>query len=89
MSGQSLAEYVASLAIVDYEALVNNDAAEIQKLVHAGQTVGMFYLDLRGARTSAIFDDMPIIFRTANEFFNLPQDSVEKTESLRTGVERG
>lgn len=89
MTRQSPAENVASLAIVDYEALVNKDAAEIQKLIHAGQTVGMFYLDLRGARTRAIFDDMPVIFKTANEFFNLPQDSAEKTESLRTGVERG
>jgi isopenicillin N synthase-like dioxygenase len=89
MVGQTLEENVASLAIIDYEALVNKDVAEIEKLVHAGRTVGMFYLDLRGARTRAIFDDMPVIFKTGNEFFNLPPDSVEKTGSLRTGVERG
>jgi isopenicillin N synthase-like dioxygenase len=80
---------MASLAVIDYEALVNKDATEIQKLVHAGQTVGMFYLDLRGGRTRAIFEDMPIIFKTGNEFFNLPPGCAEKTESLRTGMERG
>jgi len=80
---------MASLAVVSYEALANKDAAEIQKLVQASQTVGMFYLDLRGPRTKTIFEDVPIIFRTGHEFFNLPQDSEEKTQSLREGMERG
>ncbi|KAL2855397.1 oxidoreductase [Aspergillus pseudoustus] len=80
---------VASLPIVNYEALINKDAAEISKLVHAAITVGMFYLDLRGATTSAFFEDISVTLETANDFFSLPQDSAEKTEALRTGVERG
>ncbi|PYH97589.1 oxidoreductase [Aspergillus ellipticus CBS 707.79] len=80
---------MASLAIVDYEALANKDPAEIQKLVQACQTTGMFYLDLRGPRTQAIVEDVPSIFQTGQDFFNLPPDSPEKTQSLREGMERG
>lgn len=80
---------VASLAIIDYEALIRKDPSEIQKLAHAGQTVGMFYLDLSGSQTKAIFEDMPVIFQTSNCFFNLSSDSTEKSQSIRTGVERG
>lgn len=82
-------EKTASLAVVDFEALGNKDSAEIQKLVQASQTAGMFYLDLRGPRTKAIFEDVPIIFETGHEFFNLPQGSEEKTQCLREGMERG
>ena len=82
-------EKMASLAVIDYEALANKDANEVQKLVDACKTVGMFYLDLRGPRTNAIFEDMPVIFKTGNQFFDLPRDSEEKTQSLREGMERG
>ncbi len=80
---------MASLAVVDYEALANEDPAEIQKLVQACQTMGMLYLDLRGPRTKVIFEDVPTIVKTGHEFFNLPQDSEEKTQTLREGMERG
>lgn len=82
-------EKKATLAVVNYEALANKDATEIQKLVHASQTVGMFYLDLQGPRTRSIFEDMPVIFKTGQQFFNLDQDSEEKTQARREGVERG
>lgn len=82
-------EKMASLAVVNYEALANKDAAEVQKLVTACQTVGMFYLNLRGPSTNAIFEDIPTIFKTGHAFFNLPHDSNEKTQSAREGMERG
>jgi isopenicillin N synthase-like dioxygenase len=82
-------EKIASLAIVDYEALANKDVGEIQKLVQACQTVGMFYLNLRDSRMDAVFEDIPTIFKTGQAFFNLPHDSEEKTQSLREGMERG
>ena len=78
-----------SLAVIDYEALANNNTAEKQKLLRACQEEGMFYLDLRGPRTAAIFDDVPAVFKTGNQFFNLPADSDEKTHSIREGMERG
>ncbi|KAK2612471.1 hypothetical protein QQS21_001575 [Conoideocrella luteorostrata] len=80
---------VASLAVVDYEALANKDAGEIKKLVQACETVGMFYLNLRNSRMDAIFEDIPTIFETGNSFFTLPHDCKEKTDSLREGMERG
>ena len=89
MTVKNLPDKTASLAVIDYEALANKDAAEIQKLVRASQTLGMFYLDLRGPRTKAVFEDVPTIFKTGHEFFNLPQDSEQKTQALREGVERG
>lgn len=82
-------ERMASLAIVDYEALANKDIGEIQKLVQACRTVGIFYLNLRDSRMTAVFEDIPTIFKTGEAFFNLPQDSEEKTQSLREGMERG
>ena len=82
-------EKSASLSVIDYEALANKDAAEIQKLVQASQTVGMFYLNLEGPKAKTIFEDMPLIFQAAHDFFNLPEDSGEKTQSLREGMERG
>lgn len=82
-------EKLTPLDVINYEALVKKDISEVGKLLKASRTIGMFYLDLRGASTKAIFEDMPVIFKTANQFFNLPQDSNEKTESLREGVERG
>ena len=89
MPHEVLPEKMASLAVIDYEALANKDAAEIQKLVQASQTMGMFYLDLRGPRTKAIFEDVSTIFKTGREFFSLPRGSEEKTQALREGVERG
>ena len=89
MPHEVLPEKMASLAVVDYEALANKDAVEIQKLVQASQTMGMFYLDLRGPRTKAIFEDVSTNFKTGRKFFNLPQDSEEKTQALREGMERG
>lgn len=89
MTSESVPEKMASLAVVDYEALANKDATEIQKLVQASQTTGMFYLDLRGPRTKVVFEDVPTIFKIGRDFFNLPQDSDEKTQALREGMERG
>ncbi|ROV89518.1 hypothetical protein VSDG_08493 [Cytospora chrysosperma] len=89
MTTTTPSEKIASLAVVNYEKLASRDAAEVQKLVQASQTVGMFYLDLRGPRTQAIFEDVPTIFKTGHEFFTLPQQSEEKTQSLREGMERG
>ena len=89
MALKPLPDKMASLAVVDYEAVANKDAAEIRKLVDASQTKGMFYLDLRGPRTKAILEDVPTILKTGHRFFNLPQDSKEKTQALREGMERG
>jgi isopenicillin N synthase-like dioxygenase len=89
MDANTPSEKFAALEIIDHEALKRKDPTEIEKLIHAGRTVGMFYLDLRGPSTKAIFEDMPVVFDTAQSFFRLPQDSVEKVETLREGMERG
>lgn len=52
---------LASLPIIDFEAIANKDVTEIQKLVQAGRTQGMFYLNLQGPRTNAVFDDIPTL----------------------------
>lgn len=89
MDVQAPTKTLASLPIINFEAIATKDAAEIQKLVQAGRSVGMFYLNLRGPRTEAIFDDIPTLFTKAHDFFNLPADCEEKTKALRSGVERG
>ncbi|KHN94387.1 oxidoreductase, 2OG-Fe(II) oxygenase family [Metarhizium album ARSEF 1941] len=80
---------MASLAVVDYEALANKDAGEIQRLVTACQTVGMFYLNLGSSNMSTVLEDVPAIFHTGHAFFNLPRNGEEKTQSAREGMERG
>lgn len=89
MNTKSSSGNLAELEIIDYEALEQKDLAEIEKLIHAGRTVGMFHLDLRGPSTKGIFEDMPVILETAQSFFRLPLDSAEKLHSLREGMERG
>lgn len=89
MATDATSESFASLAVVNYEALANKDPAEIQKLATAGQSVGMWYVDLRGPRTRTFFEDVPVIFKAGQDFFSLPQNSEEKVKTIREGKERG
>lgn len=77
------------LPVLDYEKLLSKDVDELQKLLKASSTRGMFYLDLRGPRTATIFEDVPVFFGIGNKFFNLPADHPEKKEHLRTDLDRG
>ncbi|OAA39048.1 oxidoreductase, 2OG-Fe(II) oxygenase family [Cordyceps fumosorosea ARSEF 2679] len=79
----------ASLAVIDYEALANKDGGEIQKLVQACESVGMFHLSLGNSRMKAIYEDIPNLLEAGSAFFSLPSDSEEKRQSLREGMERG
>jgi len=88
-NGPAPAVKQTSLAIIDYEALANGEAAEKAKLVQAAQKEGMFYLNLRGSRTGSVLEDIPAFFQSGNQFFRLPADAEEKTAALREGVERG
>ncbi|KAJ3497400.1 hypothetical protein NLG97_g1930 [Lecanicillium saksenae] len=79
----------ASLAVVNYNALVSKDVKEIQKLVQACESVGMFYLSFDGSEIKDVYDGIPNLFQAANAFFNLPSSCEEKRQSLREGMERG
>ncbi|KAF1731147.1 putative 2-oxoglutarate/Fe(II)-dependent dioxygenase [Beauveria bassiana] len=79
----------ASLAVINYDALANKDPKEIQKLVQACGSVGMFYLDLGNSSMKDIYEGIPNLLEAGNAFFNLPSDSEEKKQSLREGMERG
>ncbi|KAE8146890.1 oxidoreductase [Aspergillus avenaceus] len=82
-------ERIASLTVVDFEALAKNDSKEIQKLVQACQSVGMFYLKLGDSRLKSVYEDIPSLIQAGNAFFKLPPDSEEKKQSIREGMERG
>ena len=79
----------ASLAVINYDALANKDLEEIQKLVQACESVGMFYLDLWNSRMKDVYKGIPSLLRAGNAFFNLPSDCEEKKQCLREGMERG
>ncbi|KAJ4148298.1 hypothetical protein LMH87_002775 [Akanthomyces muscarius] len=79
----------ASLVIINYDALANKDVEEIQKLVQACESVGMFYLDLGNSRMKDVYKGIPSLLRAGNAFFDLPADCEEKNQSLREGMERG
>jgi hypothetical protein len=87
MAIDTTTESFASLTVVNYEALANKDAAEIQKPATAGQTVGMWYVDLRGPRTQSYLEDVPVLFKPMQEFFSLPIDCEEKVKTLQDGKE--
>ncbi|PVH98976.1 oxidoreductase [Periconia macrospinosa] len=89
MGSHSTQKTIADLEIVSLNGLAEKDDAEIRKLLRASSTAGMFYLDLRGPSTEGTFGDIAEIFKTAERFFNLPQESLEKNEILHTGLERG
>jgi isopenicillin N synthase-like dioxygenase len=80
---------IASLAIIDYEALANKDGKEIQKLVQACKSVGMFHLNLGNSRIKDVYEDIPSLIQAGNDFFNLPGDCEEKKQSIHKGMERG
>ncbi|KAJ5909274.1 oxidoreductase [Penicillium taxi] len=82
-------EEIASLAIIDYEALANKDGKEIQKLVQACKSVGMFHLNLGNSRIKDVYEDIPNLIQAGNDFFNLPIDCEEKKQSIHNGMERG
>ena len=85
MAIDTITDRYASLSVVNFGALANKDAAEIQKLATAGQTRGMWYVDLRGPSTKSFFEDVPAIFKFAQDFFSLPVDSEEKIKSPSVG----
>ncbi|KAE8422688.1 oxidoreductase [Aspergillus pseudocaelatus] len=80
---------IASLAVVDYEALANKDGKEIRKLVQACESVGMFHLNLGDSRIKAVYEDIPNLLQAGKAFFDLPPDCEEKKQSIREGMERG
>ncbi len=79
----------ASLVVINYDALANKDVEEIQKLVQACESVGMFYLDLGNSRMKDVYKGIPSLLRAGSAFFDLPADCEEKNQSLREGMERG
>lgn len=89
MAVDSTCKKEASLALIDYESLANNDAGETEKLVQVCKTVGMFHLDIRGSKAKALLEDVPGFFKKGNKFFDLPEDSEEKLQAVRHGLERG
>lgn len=80
---------IASLAVVDYEALANKDGKEIRKLVQACESVGMFHLNLGDSRIKDVYENIPNLLQAGKAFFDLPQDCEEKKQSIREGMERG
>ncbi|TQV92500.1 hypothetical protein V2A60_007182 [Cordyceps javanica] len=80
----------ASLAVIDYEALANKDGREIQKLVQACESVGMFHLSIGNSRMKAIYDDIPSLLQAGGAFFDLPSDCEEKKQCIaRDDFEQG
>lgn len=77
------------LPIINYERLLKKDSGEVHKLLDASQDTGMFYLDLRGSKTSLLFEGVPALLNAGHKFFKLPLESEEKTQSFCKGMERG
>ncbi|KAE8382324.1 hypothetical protein BDV26DRAFT_299709 [Aspergillus bertholletiae] len=64
---------IATLPCLSLEKLVARNSGEIQRLVHACEEVGLFYLDLRDVSlASKILGEVDQLFQTAVELFDLP-----------------
>lgn len=75
LTTQSVSGYeyqAAALETVVFEKLVNNDTAELKKLVKAAKSPGFFYLDLNN--DERYLRSLQEIYDSADRYFDQPDD---------------
>jgi isopenicillin N synthase-like dioxygenase len=82
-----LGEAVAPLATIDMEKLLLGDKQTTQDLLHAAESPGFFYADLRGPSCKDMLPDIEALFALSHSYFEQSQDA--KNPHFRAGVDRG
>lgn len=75
------AKKVTELEVVDYELLRARDQKEIEKLIQAATTRGIFFLDLTGPSAAKVRFDIPHIIDAQRNFFDRPLNEKQVFES--------
>lgn len=65
---------VASLETIDYGRLSAKEPAEVEKLLHACQMPGFFYLDFQNGPAKELIADVPEIYAVSKQYFDQPQE---------------
>lgn len=69
---------VTSLETIDLGRLATKEPAEIEKLLHASQMPGFFYLDLQNEPTKKILADLPNVYAVIEKYFDEPPEGKAK-----------
>jgi hypothetical protein len=69
------------LDVIDYERLNARDEDEIQKLIHAATTRGIFFLDTSGPSAAEVMTDIPQVLNAERKFFALSLEEKRRFES--------
>jgi isopenicillin N synthase-like dioxygenase len=78
------------LKIINFERLQVGDKDEVQKLVNAATSRGIFFLDTSGPSTAQVTADIPDVLNAQREFFGLSLDQkrcFERSEPERGSVD--
>ncbi|KAK4149921.1 hypothetical protein C8A00DRAFT_37479 [Chaetomidium leptoderma] len=81
------AEAVAPLATIDVEKLLLRDPQTAEELLHAAESPGFFYADLRGPSFKDMLPDIEALLALSHSYFEQSQNA--KGPHFRTGIDRG
>ncbi|KAL2126945.1 hypothetical protein VTI74DRAFT_11582 [Chaetomium olivicolor] len=81
------AEAVAPLATIDMEKLLHGDIQTAKDLLHAAESPGFFYADLRGPSCKDMLPDIEVLFALSHSYFEQSQNA--KDPHFRDGIDRG
>lgn len=78
---------VASLETIDFGRLATKESVEVEKLLHASEMPGFFYLDLQNQPAKDILADLRDVYAVAEKYFNEPSGAEMKDS--KSGQESG
>lgn len=72
---------------IDLGRLVTKEPDEVEKLLHASQMPGFFYLDLQNEPAKQLLADLPEFYAVSEKYFDEPHEV--KMKDYRAEQERG
>ncbi len=79
--------HVASLETIDFGRLAVKESTEIEKLLHASEMPGFFYLDLRNEPAKEILADLREVYAVTETYFDEPSGA--EVKDSKSGQESG
>lgn len=81
-NGTSSSPKLTGLDVISYERLSGGDVDEVQRLVHAATSRGIFFLETNtSAAATDVTSKLPRILDAEREFFRRPLEEKKKFES--------
>ncbi|OIW29213.1 para-aminobenzoate synthase [Coniochaeta ligniaria NRRL 30616] len=76
------------LEVISYERLKARHSDEVNKMIHALSTKGMFFLDMQGPSSEQFLADLPPVLEHQRRFFERPNEIKNKFYTFDSGVEK-